>query len=258
MKRTLTTAAAMLVGGAGAAGFAAPAGAAGAPELPAELPTDNNAAQTAYHAAGTLESAKRSVGEVVPLEQLAGRSGGQDPAADLLSGSGQPLDALEPVGEVLQGAGQSGARSGDPTGDLLAGGLGGALDGTQLDGAQATTPQTKPANPEPVGSHGQAGGELTGTLHDAVDGLVGSVAGQAPAEQIPAAAQGAADEQGAADTGARTTTPLREVTEPGEAVDQLAGELPIGEATPAVSGLTEQVGDVVAHGPLGGETQLGG
>lgn len=262
MKRTLTTAAAMLVGGAGAAGFAAPAGAAGAPELPAELPTNDNSAQTAYHAAATLESAKRSVGDVVPLdEQLTGRSG-QDPLApvtDLVGGtpvgqlaggakSAQPMDALEPVGEALQGATeQSGARSGGSTGDALAGGLSGALDGTEIQGAQASTPKPQPANPQSNGQAQIGGQDLSGAAQGAVGDLVAPVAEQAPAPEQPAG-----------DAGARTQTPLRDMPTADEAADKLAGELPIGQATPAASGLADQVGGVVQHGPLGGETQLGG
>lgn len=271
MKRTLTTAAAMLVGGAGAAGFAAPAGAAGAPELPAELPTDNNSAQTAYHAAATLESAKRSVGDVVPLdEQLTGRSDAQDPLApitDLVAGtpvgqlaggakSEQPLDQLTaPVGEALQGAAeQSGARSGDSTGDALAGGLSGALDGTEIQGAQTSTP--KPANPQSGGQAQIGGQDLSGSVEGAVGDLVAPVAEQVPAPEQTQGMPGA--EQRTGDAGARTETPLRDMPEPAEAVDQLGDDLQLGRATPAASGLAEEVGGVVQHGPLGGETQFGG
>lgn len=263
MKRTLTTAAAMLVGGAGAAGFAAPAGAAEAPELPAELPTDNNSAQTAYHAAATLESAKRNVGDVVPLEeQLTGRSGAQDPLTPVTDLVGS-TPVGQSAGDALDGAPeQSGARSGESTGEALAGGIGGALDGTEIQGAQASTPKPEPANPQSGGQALVGGHDLSGSVDGAVDDLVAPVAEHAPApEQAPASGEtqdltGA--EQRTGDAGARTVTPLRDVPEPTEAIGQVGDELRVDQATPAASGLTEEVGGVVQHGPLGGETQLGG
>ncbi|MEV4733590.1 hypothetical protein AB0J78_26405, partial [Saccharopolyspora sp. NPDC049426] len=102
MKRTFTAAAAVLVGGAGAVGFAATATAAETPQLPASLPTDNGAANTAFHAAGTLASAQKTVGDVVPLEEhLTGRSG--DPVSQVVGGT-PAAGLLKPVVETVQNA----------------------------------------------------------------------------------------------------------------------------------------------------------
>lgn len=88
MKRTLTAAATLVAGSAGAIGFAGTASAADSPELPAELPVDNGVANTAYHGAATLHSAQSVVGDVVPAnEEITGRSGGTALPTD-----GAPVD----------------------------------------------------------------------------------------------------------------------------------------------------------------------
>ncbi|GAA4611799.1 hypothetical protein [Saccharopolyspora hordei] len=117
MKRTLTAAAAVLVGGAGAAGFAATANAAETPQLPTDVPADSALAQAAYHAAGALESAKRTVGDVVPLEEhLTGRSGDRvsglaTDALDTVGGTHVDTTGVvrevAPVGQVLPAAGDA-------------------------------------------------------------------------------------------------------------------------------------------------------
>ncbi|MEV0697429.1 hypothetical protein AB0I53_05860 [Saccharopolyspora sp. NPDC050389] len=234
MKRTLTAAAAVLVGGAGAVGFAATANAAETPQLPAELPTDNNLAQTAYHFAGTLHSAQQTVGDVVPAEEhLTGRSGGGDPLGGVtgaLGGSplggvtgGKSLDPSSalgavPVGDVvpaLQAAPM--ARTGGPANDLLPPGVDSTLQGA---------PQTKPA---------QQDVDLVG---EAVHGVASStpVAGS----QLPLAKSGDA---------------IGGLTGPQGPLGGLTNGLPVGKTDPTTA--LDKVNDVVSHGPLGGVNQLG-
>ncbi|MEU6128653.1 hypothetical protein ABZ805_05705 [Saccharopolyspora sp. NPDC047091] len=89
MKRSLTTAAAVLAG-AGAVGFAGTAHADS--QFPAELPVDNGMAQTAFHAAGTVHGAQQTVGDVVRAPQAlaeqagsaTGRTGGGNVVGDAL------------------------------------------------------------------------------------------------------------------------------------------------------------------------------
>ncbi len=111
MKRTLTAAAAVVAGSAGVVGFAGTAAAVAGPEFPAQLPVDNNVAKTAFHATGTVHSATKTVGDVVPMEQQqAGRSGGTTAMG--------PLNLTEgnPVGKALGGL--AGDKSLAPT-DLV-------------------------------------------------------------------------------------------------------------------------------------------
>ncbi|MCI2421927.1 hypothetical protein MOQ72_31280 [Saccharopolyspora sp. K220] len=267
MKRTLTAAAAVLASSAGAVGFAATANAAETPQLPAELPTDNNLAQTAYHFAGTLHSAKQTVGDVVPLEQqlagpsnrqlplgslsgllggtplgglLGGATGGQGLAPSnalggLLGGAtgGRSLDPSStlgalPIGEVIP-AGQTlpAPKSGGPADDLLPPGTGSALDH-----ATAGTPETKPAQLPPAEQNPDLVGEaLSGVL-------AGSPVGDT---ELPVGKAG---------------DPLSGITGPEGPLGGLSGGLPIGKATPAAP--LDKVNDLLSHGPLGGTNQLGG
>ncbi|MEV0082097.1 hypothetical protein [Saccharopolyspora sp. NPDC050642] len=228
MKRTLTAAAAVLVGGAGAVGFAATANAAETPQLPAELPTDNNLAQTAYHFGGTLHSAQQTVGDVVPVEEhLAGRSGG-DPLGGVtgaLGGvtGGKNLDpnnvlGATPVGGVVPALQASPvARTGGPTNDLLPIGADSALPG----GAQ-----TKPAQQD------------VDVVGEAVHGVASST--PLAGSQLPLSRSGDA---------------LGGIAGPQGPLGGLAGNLPVGKTDPTTA--LDKVNDVVSHGPLGGVNQLG-
>ncbi|MDA3624803.1 hypothetical protein [Saccharopolyspora oryzae] len=137
MKRTFAAAAAVLAGGAGVVGFAGVASAEGTPQLPAELPTDNNLAQTTFHAAGTVASAQQTVGDVVPLdEELTGRSALDDPARLTNAVTGgmpitEPFSFLPNNGGLGDLAGKSGTGSLDAmnAGQLLPQGLGGLVEG---------------------------------------------------------------------------------------------------------------------------------
>ncbi|WP_010308072.1 hypothetical protein [Saccharopolyspora spinosa] len=246
MKRTLTAAAAVLVGGAGAVGFAAAANAAEIPQLPAELPTDSNLAQTTYHVAGTLASAQQAVGDVVPVEkQLTGRSnaggpldgvlggvgvlGDSNPVTGLLGGvtGGKSLDtAALPVGDVVPAVAVSPvARHGGPVNELPAG-LGSVLDSTQVG-----APQTKPAQLPPAPQEVNLVGE---TVH-------GVVAGSPVASTLPAARSGSA--------GRCDRHPPGRQGRPGH-------DAAVGKVAPDTT--LDKVNDVASHGPLGGVNQLGG
>ncbi|WP_243791177.1 hypothetical protein [Saccharopolyspora gloriosae] len=124
MKRSLTTAAAVLAG-AGAVGFAGTAHAA--PQFPAELPVDNGFAQTVFHGAGTVHGLQRTVGDVVRAPQAladqAGDTSGRtgegnligDTLHDLTQAHTHPVNtegATIPLGGVIPA---SQARSGATT-----------------------------------------------------------------------------------------------------------------------------------------------
>ncbi len=121
MKRTLTAAATLVAGGAGVVGFAGTA-AADTPQLPAELPVDNNVAQTAYHTAATMDSATKVVGDVVPApEKLTGQSARSADGGGPLGLLG--LDKLvknSPLGDVT---GKSAAPAASDGGGAPLGGL---------------------------------------------------------------------------------------------------------------------------------------
>ncbi|WP_207954317.1 hypothetical protein [Saccharopolyspora elongata] len=235
MKRTLTAAAAVLVSGAGAVGFAATANAAETPQLPAELPTDNNLAQTAYHFGGTLHSAQQTVGDVVPVEEhLAGRSGGDllgsAPAGSLLGGvtGGKSLDpssvlGATPVGDVVPAVQASPvARTGGPTNDLLP---------TAADSALPGVPQTQPAQLPPA----QQDVDMVG---EAVHGVASST--PLAGSRLPLSRSGDA---------------LGGIAGPQGPLGSLTGNLPVGKTDPTTA--LDKVNDVVSHGPLGGVNQLG-
>lgn len=258
MKRTFTTAAAVLAaGGVGAVGMATPALAAGEPELPASLPTDNGVANTAFHAAGTLASAQKTVGDVVPLDQqLSGRSA--DPVTDAL-GSTPAAGALKPVVETIGQAtsGQtlpaSKSGAGDVTapvtntvgqlpvaGDLPVGKTG-AVDGvlpTSLVGSlenlePVATPQSKPGQ-----------GPSTNVVGDAVGGVVENAG-----TNVPLGRTGGDPVSGLLGGG----SPLGGLPVGGDALGSVTGNLPVGKSGSPV----DQVTGMVSHGPLGGATQLG-
>ncbi|MER7010601.1 hypothetical protein ABT324_04125 [Saccharopolyspora sp. NPDC000359] len=253
MKRTLTAAAAVLVGGAGAVGMATTANAAETPQLPATLPTDNNLAQTAYHAAGTLHSAQQTVGDVVPLErQLSGRS-------------------ADPVGDLAGGV-TGGVANGLPAGDLL-GKLTGAVSGKSLD-------PSNPLSGLPVDAVGQvlpAGQTLpAGKSGNVVPGLDPVLDQMQPTAPQPKPAPLPANDVnlvGETVNGVVNSTPLARTGDllgtAGDAtgaVSDLTGGLPQGlpaaKANSAAQvlpvGAGEKVNDLLTHGPLGGTHQLGG
>ncbi|MEB3369407.1 hypothetical protein [Saccharopolyspora mangrovi] len=154
MKRTFTAAAAVLVGGAGAVGFATTATAAETPQLPASLPTDNGVANTVFHAAGTVASAQKTVGDVVPLEKhLTGRSG--DPVSQVVSGT-PAAGLVKPVVDAVQDASTGHTHSLDPA--------------SAIDEAPLPSGSTLPA-----GKSGLPGLDALGPVSDVVGGLpVGS------------------------------------------------------------------------------------
>ncbi|MDA3624802.1 hypothetical protein OU415_05080 [Saccharopolyspora sp. WRP15-2] len=269
MKRTLTAAAAVLVGGAGAVGFAGAANAEPVPmppapgQLPAELPTDNNLAQTAFHAAGTLHSAQQTVGDVIPLDkQLTGRSG--DPVGDLTGGLLGGLPAQDLLGGLTGVAGKSGEQSNAVTGLP-----------EQLLGTLPVGDVVPVAHTMPVGRSG-ATDMLPPGVAPSVDQLKPTTKpAQLPQQQLPQDV----DVVGETLNGVVNSTPLGRVGDPTEVlgggsdvVGGLTGNLtqglPVGKAAPGGLPLekvdpvlqqgTEQVGNLVAHGPLGGNQQLGG
>lgn len=173
MKRTLT-AAAVLVGSAGALGFAGTANAAEARAFPAELPVDNNnVADAAYHLAGTVDSATRVVGDVVPAEKaITTRAGDESPVGSLTStvmdssvndvlgwvaGDEKPAGAQEKPAETASSAPQG--RSDEAL--LLDGELNGGKLPNVVDGVAGTVPslvgETLPAQPSPAKGEARTG-----------------------------------------------------------------------------------------------------
>ncbi|RRO17245.1 hypothetical protein EIL87_10580 [Saccharopolyspora rhizosphaerae] len=187
MKRTFTAAAAVLAGGAGAVGFATTATAAESPQLPASLPTDNGVANTVFHAAGTVASAQKTVGDVVPLEQqLTGRSG--DPVSQVVSGT--PVAGVaQPVVDAVQNASTGHTHSLDPASALDEAPLpvGSTLPAEKsgLPGLDALGPVADVASGLPVlgslpaGKSGLPGLDALGPVADVASGL--PVLGSLPA-----------------------------------------------------------------------------
>ncbi|MFC7341110.1 hypothetical protein [Saccharopolyspora griseoalba] len=273
MKRTFTTAAAVLAaGGVGAVGMATPALAAGDSQLPATLPTDNGVANTAFHAAGTLASAQKTVGDVVPLDQqLSGRAGdpvtgalGSTPAGGVLkpvvdalgqatSGQTQGLDPVsavqeaKPVGETLP-ASKSGA--GDLTGPVtntvgqlpVAGDLPVAKTGV-VDGVLPTSLTGSLENLEPVATPQAKPGQLpsTNVVGETASGIVENAGTNVPLGR-----------SGDPVSGLIGNSPLGGLTG-GGALGNVTGNLPVGKSGSPV----DEVTGLVSHGPLGGATQLG-
>ncbi|MGW1678444.1 hypothetical protein [Saccharopolyspora sp. NPDC002376] len=260
MKRTLTAAAAVLVGGAGAVGFAGAANAEPVPmpapapapgQLPAELPTDNNLAQTAFHAAGTLHSAQQTIGDVVPLDrQLAGRSG--DPLGDLASGLLGGLPAKDLLGGLTGVAGKAGGQTNAVTGLP-----------EQLLGTLPVGDVVPVAHTMPVGRSG-----VTDMLPPGVAPSVDYLKPTTKPAQLPQQLPQDVDLVGETVNGVVNSTPLGRVGDPAEVlgggsdvVGGLAGNLtqslPVGRAAAGDLPL-EPVTDLIQHGPLGGNQQLGG
>lgn len=212
MKRTLTAAATVLVGSAGVVGMTGTANAVATPEPPANLPVDNNVAQTAYHAASGLHSATDVVGDVVemgepvqtlPTEPLSPRGGeltealpSDTSAAEQLLIQNLPTDPL---------SAQPGAKSGDALTDALGGVTeGGAplqdvgnaeFGGVPTDGVSQNPLPQVPVVDElagqvaaPVAGAADTGAKNTGNPADLVSGVVGDVAqlepGQLPTDQL--------------------------------------------------------------------------
>lgn len=194
MKRSLTTAAAVLAG-AGAVGFAGTAHADS--QFPAELPVDNGVAQTAFHAAGTVHGVQQTVGDVVRAPQAlaeqagtaTGRTGGGnvigDALQDFTEAHTHPVatqGAHLPIGGVIPA--QQSARSGVTPVDGLAKdenvrGIVDTIDdfGTSMiglinalpaDQVNTTTDSQsgqpgKPGTSGQNGSNGEDGGDTTAT-----------------------------------------------------------------------------------------------
>jgi hypothetical protein len=264
MKRTFTAAAAVLVGGAGAVGFAATATAAETPQLPASLPTDNGVANTAFHAAGTLASAQKTVGDVVPLEEhLTGRSG--DPVSQVVGGT-PAAGLLKPVVETVQNASTGHTHNLNPAsaldeaplpvGSTLPAGKSG-LPGLDALGPVSDVLGGLPvADALPVGKSGATDAlptTLTGTLHQVTQ------APQTKPGQLPTNVVG--------DTVSNVTQSNTELggaplpTGKSDPISGLAGGLPVVSDVQGLTGKTgsplDKVNDVVSHGPLGSATQLG-
>lgn len=226
MRRTLT-AAAVLAGSAGALGFAGTATAAGAPEFPAELPVDNGVANTAFHAAGTLHSATRVVGDVVSA---------QEPRSNERSARTNPVDSIRDLG-----------KEGSPgvTG-LLPGNS--DAEGLELKPGQSGGEGHVPGQPGQAGEPGTSNSTVNGKpakflpldgtaladVPDAVSKLPGLVGETLPTEPLPGKAMPTAKTGGA---------PVGALPRP-------------GQAKPA--SLVDRLGEVVSHGLLGGATNLGG
>ncbi|TDC89078.1 hypothetical protein E1161_22190 [Saccharopolyspora aridisoli] len=268
MKRTFTAAAAVLVGGAGAVGFAATATAAESPQLPASLPTNNGVANTAFHAAGTLASVQKTVGDVVPLEeQLTGRSG--DPVSQVVGGT-PAAGLLKPVVQAAQNASTGHTHNLNPAsaldevplpvGSTLPAGKSGlpGLPGLDALGPVSDVVSGLPvAGALPVGKSGATDAlptSLTGTLHQVTQ------APQTKPGQLPANVVG--------DTVSNVTQSNTELGgaplptgKSGDPISGLAGGLPVVSDVQGLTGKTgsplDKVNDVVSHGPLGSATQLG-
>ncbi|MBQ0928052.1 hypothetical protein [Saccharopolyspora endophytica] len=293
MKRTFTAAAAVLVGGAGAVGFAATATAAETPQLPASLPTDNGVANTAFHAAGTLASAQKTVGDVVPLEEhLTGRSG--DPVSQVVGGT-PAAGLLKPVVEAVQNASTGHTHNLNPAsaldeaplpvGSTLPAGKSG-LPGLDAVGPVSDVLGGLPVGSTlPVGKSGLPGLDALGPVSDVLGGLP-------VADALPVGKSGAADALPTTLTGTLHQVTQAPQTKPGQLPTNVVGDtvsnvtqsntelggapLPTGKSDPVsglvggvpvvsdVQGLTgktgsplDKVNDVVSHGPLGSTTQLG-
>ncbi|TDD06222.1 hypothetical protein E1181_13265 [Saccharopolyspora terrae] len=293
MKRTFTAAAAVLVGGAGAVGFAATATAAETPQLPASLPTDNGVANTAFHAAGTLASAQKTVGDVVPLEEhLTGRSG--DPVSQVVGGT-PAAGLLKPVVETVQNASTGHTHNLNPAsaldeaplpvGSTLPAGKSG-LPGLDALGPVSDVLGGLPvADALPVGKSGLPGLDALGPVSDVLGGLP-------VADALPVGKSGATDALPTTLTGTLHQVTQTPQTKPGQLPTNVVGDtvsnvtqsntelggapLPTGKSDPIsglagglpvvsdVQGLTgktgsplDKVNDVVSHGPLGSATQLG-
>ncbi|GAA4836822.1 hypothetical protein [Saccharopolyspora rosea] len=220
MKRTLTAAAAVLAGGAGAVGFAGSATAAPTPDIPNDLPIDSNLGKTVFHTAATVASAKQTVGDVVPLDPQGARSGkpAADPIQGLLDNTNGGQDGLLgdvqhvlPVGQVLP-AGQTlpAGRSSNVGQGILPAPIGSAID--KLPAAHLN-----PARPT-AGLAPKSGGPLDQVTGE--DGPLGAVTG----EDSPLAG--------------------------------LADQAPTGKS--GAANPIDAIGKIVSHGPLGGTHKLGG
>ncbi|WP_019855837.1 hypothetical protein [Actinopolyspora mortivallis] len=143
MKRTVSAAAALLAGSAGAVGLAGTA-VAETPALPSELPTDGSTAQAAHHTATTLHSAEKVVGDVVSAPGASARSGDDVPAVPAgLPGHDQPVPGIADAHSVDETSGvlpedlrrRDGASAPSTGGDLLGDSpLGGLLGGLPISG----------------------------------------------------------------------------------------------------------------------------
>ncbi len=265
MKRTLT-AAALLASSAGAMALSGTANAATTPELPVNLPnTDNSLADTTYHGAATLASARKVVGDVVPAEEVTdpapapasaangGRAGG---SANVLPGipGGTPQHELPkpPVGDPVQ------ALTGSSLSDTLKSDAPARTDAPA--GRSATDGLTRPVSDplgalpgDPVGdlAGGRSGqspvGGLTGdnNLQGGPFGTLGGVlngvhplSGMKP--QGPQGGNAGNPLQGL--TGGRST--------PGNALEPLIGDNNVAPRTGSLNGLP--IGDLGSKGLLGG------
>ncbi|GAA2791345.1 hypothetical protein [Saccharopolyspora taberi] len=230
MKRTLTAAAAVLAGGAGAVGFAGTATAAEIPELPRELPVDNSVADTAYHLAGTVHSGVRTVGEVLP-----------EPA---------PAPAPVPAPAPTQPRADASALV-ETAGDLVQGGPAGKVVDPVVD---RITPRGAPVDVIgdviPAGPNLPTGRSGALPVNDVVDPLLGDGGGSPLGGAVGSPLRTVLDSNG--------STPLvgdalnnpgpRTAANPVEAIGSVTGG--------ALPDPARAVGDVVSNGPLGGDLNL--
>lgn len=266
MKRTLT-AAALLASSAGAMALSGTANAATTPELPVNLPnTDNSLANTTYHGAATLASARKVVGDVVPAEEVTdpapalapaangGRAGG---SANVLPGmpAGTPQHELpkppvpDPV-QALTGSSLSDTLKSDAPARNTPAGRSSATDGL-------TQPVSGPLGAlagDPVGdlAGGRSGGKgpvggLTGdnNLQGGPFGTLGGVLnGVHPLSGMkPQSPQGG-----------NAGNPLQGLTgggnSPGNALEPLVGDNNLAPKSGSLNGLP--IGDLGSEGLLGG------
>lgn len=258
MKRTLSAAASVVVGGAGAVAFPAAATAVPADASADQLPMEH-VADTAMHTTGVVHSAQEAVGDVVPApeqspqeslaqsatesQQPSERAGGnsaEDPLAPVTDElGGNPLE------DLTQGLGDSSGPLGDVTG------------GKSLPTGENT-------EHAPVGEMSDAVGEVVPhgenlpTEPTQRDGA--QEAGAVPGMDTASAESGAAHEQQpagdteeSADQQMPEVDPLADLTGESSPLGEITDQLPLDDA--AKSGDTAEdplspVTDLVEEGPL--------
>lgn len=184
MKRTLAAAAAVMASSAGAVGFAGTAFAVDPASSPTDLAGDNNVAEAAFHATGTMHAAQRVVGDVVPVkETLSGKADvpaeaaptqpGQpgQPATPAPNGLAKPIDDLS---TTALGEGNAVQETMRPMNSVLSG-------RPQLDGAPVSGVVDGALNSQGIGP-GKPGGSPLQGLHGPQSGrgLVGDAAQLVP------------------------------------------------------------------------------
>ncbi|MHA6802050.1 hypothetical protein [Salinifilum ghardaiensis] len=213
MKRTLSAATSVVVGGAGAVAF--PAAALAAPaDQSAEEVAAQNATGAALHTAGAVHSATQTVGDVVSApEELATGAKAQDPLA--------PVTGLleKVVGTVTGLAQQQQQKSADALPDEVTG---------TLDSATSQVPAVD-----------QVAGQLTGDsaprsgLGNPLDNPLGEVNGLLGEGHSPVT--GLTEALGGSDS--------RSLGSPGLPTDQITGDLPVEDLAPVGPTLPAEQGE---------------